>query len=121
MSSDDLDIVRPRVGGAVIVCLSFRPVRGHASLRGWCDLQIPSWRLRLHDCGVFSKDGKNWIALPSKVQLGRDGQPLTDDAGKAKYSASVSFDNSETLARFVAAATQAVLDYRPDAFGEVRP
>ena len=44
-------------------------------LLGKFDIVIPEWgALTIHECTVFQKEGKRWIALPSKEYQAKDGQ-----------------------------------------------
>ncbi|MGZ2372516.1 MULTISPECIES: hypothetical protein [Sinorhizobium] len=72
------------------------------SLRGYVDLQIPRWRLRLMSCAAFSNGENEWIALPSRP-TGKDG----------KWVPLVAFDDQQTAQAFGRAAIAALDGYAP--------
>jgi hypothetical protein len=77
------------------------------TLQGFLDLELPSG-LVLRECSYHARDGKAWIGLPSKPQIGRDGKHRADENGKLLYAAIIDFATKEARERFHAAALQAV-------------
>lgn len=54
-------------------------------LKGYADFFIENWELEIYGCGVFSKEGRNWVAMPSREYKDADG--------KTKYFPIVKFRN----------------------------
>jgi hypothetical protein len=100
-----------------IRCVSLRHINKGA-LIAFCDLQCEAWSLLLHDrkwsceawslllhdCKWFSKNGNEWISLPSTSYTNRDG--------KTVYKDLIEFTDKEVSERFNRAALQAVKTYR---------
>jgi hypothetical protein len=80
-----------------------------ATLRGFLTLTLPSG-LVLHDCTWHvHPNGTEWIGLPGKPQIDKDGQQRRDPAtGKVMYSPVVEVPGKEARERFQAAALAAV-------------
>ena len=79
------------------------------TLRGFCSLHLPSG-LVLRDCSVHRHpEGREWVGLPGKPQMDRDGQPRRDPStGKLLYSAIIEIPDRDTREKFQAAALAAV-------------
>ena len=108
-----LDIVRPATGGG-INCIAFKPYDSGGVVRGWADLQIIGWHFRILGCPASSHGERRWVGLPGKPMTDRDGQPLRDEGGKARYVAFAAFDDKDLLHRFFSDAAVRALDlYAP--------
>jgi hypothetical protein len=62
--------------------LSWKPLVKN-SLRGFASVELPIG-LKIFDVPVMISSGKAWAALPSKMQMLRDGQPRRDGNGNGK-------------------------------------
>ena len=80
------------------------------TLRGFVTLYLEPSGLVLNDCTLHRMpDGRQWIGLPAKPQLDRDGQHRKDPAtGKPLYVPVVEIQGKEARERFQAAALAAV-------------
>jgi hypothetical protein len=87
----------------------WRPME-RGSLRGFVALSLQPSGLILHDCTLHrTADGREWIGLPSKPQVDREGQHRKDPStGKPLYSPVVEIQDKEARERFQAAALTAV-------------
>src|ERR1041384_5042397 len=87
----------------------WRPVQKN-SLQGFVTLHLAPSGLVLYDCSLHRRpDGKEWIGLPAKPQLTRDGQQRKDPAtDKVLYVPVVEITGKEARERFQAAALAAV-------------
>jgi hypothetical protein len=103
-------------GKVTIVCENFRPI-ARGTLRGFATIVIPEWRLRLIDVSVHvHESGSRWASLPSKPQIGRDGQ-LIKKAGKTQYSPIIELIGGRDVRdAFSARVIEAVLQLDPHAF-----
>ena len=99
----------------MIRATGWRPME-RGSLKGFITLCFAPSGLVLHDCTLHYKDGKDWIGLPGKPQIDRDGQHRKDPAtGKPLYVAVVEIQGKEARERFQAAALAAVHQLLGDA------
>jgi hypothetical protein len=80
------------------------------SLRGFVKLHLEPSGLVLNDCTYHRRpDGAEWIGLPGKPQLDREGQHRKDPTtGKALYTPVVEVGGKEARERFQRAALAAV-------------
>jgi hypothetical protein len=87
----------------------WRPVERN-SLRGFITLNLEPSGLVLRDCTVHrTQDGREWIGLPAKPQIDRDGQHRKDpETGKSLYTAVVEVQGKEAWERFQTAPLAAV-------------
>lgn len=69
------------------------------TLRGFFDLVLPSG-LVLKECSWHCQADKQWIGLPGKPQLDRDGRHRVDDTGKRLYSNIVEIRGKEAASSF---------------------
>lgn len=117
MSALTPDMHRTPVSAGISI-LAFKPMSGSGSLRGFVDVHIPAWRLRLFGCPVHESHGRRWVGLPSRPQIDRDGVAVRDEEkGKVRYFPVIGFDDVEVLHRFSDATVAALEIYNPDAFG----
>ena len=87
----------------------WRPIQRN-TLRGFVTLTFEPSGLVLHDCAIH-KEGRDWIGLPGKPQIDRDGQPRKDPiTGKQLYVAIVEIPDRDARERFQQAALAAVRD-----------
>jgi hypothetical protein len=87
---------------------NWRPLDRH-SLQGFVTLTLEPSGIVLHDCTLHGKGDREWIGLPGKPQVDRDGQPRKDPAtGKALYIPVVSIPDKAARERFQTAALAAV-------------
>lgn len=79
------------------------------TLQGFFTLELPSG-LILNECTYHkAPSGSEWIGLPGRPQLDRDGMQRKDPAtGKALYTPSVEIKGKQQRERFQAAALAAV-------------
>jgi hypothetical protein len=82
-----------------IVATNLRPI-DKGSLKATVDLVVSRWHLAFRGCLWFSKDGKEWIAFPSKEWTNSDGDK--------KYSVLIEFTDRKTAERFQTAALAAM-------------
>lgn len=86
----------------------WRPAQKN-TLQGFCSLHLEPSGITLHDCSLHRRpDGREWIGLPAKPQLDRNGQQRKDASGKAIYTPIVELKGKEQRERFQAAALAAV-------------
>lgn len=80
------------------------------TLQGFCKLTLEPSGLVLNDCTFHRHlDGREWVGLPGKPQIERDGQPRKDpNTGKTLYAPVVEIIGKEARERFQAAALAAV-------------
>jgi hypothetical protein len=97
-----------------------RPVAKPGVLRGWVTVLQPSGQ-RIHDCGVYCKDGRWWVSPPSKPRIGRDGQQMKDAAGKLRWDPLVSFASRELESKWSNAVLDALRQAHPHTLDEVAP
>ena len=65
--------------------------------------------LVLRDCSLHERDGKRWIGLPARPQLGRDGRQLVaPKTGQPAYATVIDFSDHKARERFQTAALAAV-------------
>lgn len=102
----------PPRGGVTVT--AFKPVTSGA-LRGFCTVRL-GIGLTIAEVGIFESHGKRWCALPSKPQVGRDGQVLTDANGKRLYTPLMNWSDRAQSDRFSEAVIDALLLAHPDAF-----
>lgn len=86
----------------------WRPLERN-TLRGFLTLELPSG-LILHECTYHrTVTGAEWIGLPGRPQLDREGKQRKDpDTGKSLYVSIVELRGKEQRDRFQAAALAAV-------------
>ena len=78
------------------------------TLRGFVTLELPSG-LILRECTYHrAATGAEWVGLPGRPQLDRDGRQRKDATGKSLYTPIVEFKGKERRERFQAAALAAV-------------
>lgn len=97
----------------------YRPI-AKGAWRGWLIVMQPSGQ-RIHDCGLFERDGHWWVAPPSKPRLGRDGQQRRDANGKAQWSPVVSFATKELADKWSDAVLAALRVSHPLVLNEQAP
>ena len=74
-------------------CTEFKEVKSN-TLQGFATLQMDSG-LIIKECALHSKDGSEWVGLPSKPQIDKDGNARRDDNGKIRYTPMVEFVSKE--------------------------
>jgi hypothetical protein len=101
-------VARAADAAAMIVASDWRPMERN-TLRGFMTLTLSPSGLRLRECTEHKKDGKRWIGLPSKPQLGAEGRHRVDPStGKKLYTPIVEITGTEARKRFQDAALAAV-------------
>jgi hypothetical protein len=80
------------------------------SLQGFVILTLEPSGIVLHDCTYHRMpEGREWIGLPGKPQIDREGQHRKDPAtGKPLYTPVVEIKNKAARERFQLAALAAV-------------
>lgn len=71
--------------------LNFKPI-GKGVLIGKFDAKIPEWHITIRGIVIFEKDGRKWIAMPSKE--------FTNDQGAKKHYEHVVFDSPSIKEKF---------------------
>ena len=92
-----------------LTCIGFRPFCKNI-LRGFADVRIEQMRLVLHELAIYEKNGKAWAQLPSRPWV-KDGQVVTDDDGKPKYTPLFEFDSAAVRTAFSDAVIRALLEH----------
>jgi hypothetical protein len=79
------------------------------TLVAFCTLRLDPSGLVLNDCSYHRKDDREWIGLPGKPQIDRDGTPRKDpNTGKQLYTPVVEIPDRNQRERFQQAALAAV-------------
>jgi hypothetical protein len=78
------------------------------TLRGFLTLTLEPSGLVLRDCSLHKMNEKEWIGLPGKPQLDKEGRHRADDKGKKLYVPVVELKDKAAYARFQEAALVAV-------------
>jgi hypothetical protein len=93
----------------MIRAFNFRERRSN-TLVGFVDLALEPSGITLHHCTVHQgQDGQQWIGLPGRPQLDKEGRQRRDPGtGKALYVPSVSIPEKQARERFQRAAIEAV-------------
>lgn len=79
------------------------------TLRGFVKLTLEPSGLVLNDCTLHQKGDRQWIGLPGRPQIDRDGTLRRDpNSGKPLYAPSVEIPDKEARERFQRAALAAV-------------
>jgi hypothetical protein len=87
---------------------NWRPLKRN-SLRGFLSLTLEPSGIVLHDCALHRKGDREWIGLPGKPQMDRDGQQRKDPTtGEALYTPIVEIPDKDARQRFQNAALDAV-------------
>jgi hypothetical protein len=90
-----------------ITASDFKPM-DKGALRGFVTLKLPSG-LVLKECTFMNSNDKEWIGLPGKPQIDREGKVRKDAAtGKTLYVSIVDFDSKEAHDKFQDLALAAV-------------
>jgi hypothetical protein len=90
-----------------MIALNFKSLHRN-SLQGFFDLQLASG-LVLRECSLHKMDDKEWVGLPGKPQLNKDGTQRVDaSTGKKLYVCVVDFADKATRERFRKTALAAV-------------
>jgi hypothetical protein len=108
MTADTAQRQRP------MVLVEWRPMV-RATLRGFCAVEMTSG-LIVRDLSVHQRDGRAWVAMPAKPQIGRDDKLVRTHNGKAQYSQVIGFRNRELADRFSNAVLALVNAEHPEAF-----
>lgn len=77
------------------------------ALIGRAAVRLPSG-LEISDIGIFAKDGRRWAQLPAEMMRDRDGQPLKDERGKARYRSPLKWQSRDLQERFSAALIELI-------------
>jgi hypothetical protein len=85
------------------------------ALRGFANLQLLDSGLFLHDCAIWSSNGRAWVTLPSKAILGRDGQQVVS-SGVRQYTPCAEWPSREVADRWSAAVVTLVKQRYPELF-----
>jgi hypothetical protein len=97
--------------------LEFKPI-AKGALRGFCRIELPNG-LVIHDAMVFASHGKTWANLPSKPQIGQDGQLKRDASGKLAYSPILEWRDADLRKRFSDALVALVRVEHPGIFEDL--
>lgn len=93
----------------MIAASDWRPVVKN-TLQGFLTLKLSPSGIVLHECSLHeTADGRRWISLPSKPQIGEDGRHRTDPTTwKKLYVPVVEIAGKAERERFQTAALAAV-------------
>jgi len=94
--------------------IGWKPLE-RSSLRGFATVELPMG-LKIVDCPVLMSNGKVWAALPSKPQIGEDGQQRRDAGGKSALSPVVQWRNRDLAGRWSDAVVALVRAAHPEVF-----
>jgi DNA-binding cell septation regulator SpoVG len=77
--------------------------KGH--LFGFADVAVPIWgtMMNIKGCKVFTKNGGQWITLPSRE--------YQNDQGETKYQALIGLDDEAVYKKFMKGVTEAWTKY----------
>ncbi len=81
-----------------ITCIKFNPVNKGA-LVGYATIFVEKWGLEIPSCGLFSKDGKEWMTLPQRAY---------EKDGKTAYSSYLRFKDDNIYKKFMEIALKAI-------------
>jgi hypothetical protein len=96
-----------------IDCIGFKPIR-KGTLVGFADIVIRELKLTIHDVGLHEKGSSRFASPPSRPWV-KDGQVVTDDAGKTQYVQIIEFADRGTRDAFSQTVWRAVEKFDPDA------
>lgn len=82
--------------------VNFTPLN-KGSLQGFLDIFIPSLNWTICGCGLFQKEDRKWVSMPSRSKK-------DPDTGMITYSDVISM-SKEDKGKFSSAAMQAYKDY----------
>ena len=92
----------------MITATDWRP-RVQTTLQGFLTLKLLPSGIVLRECSLHEKEGRRWIGLPSKPQIGEDGRHRTDPTTSKKlYTPIVEVAGKNERERFQAAALAAI-------------
>jgi DNA-binding cell septation regulator SpoVG len=74
--------------------------------------------LILHDLRLMAGRNGAWVAMPSKPQIDRDGQPRLDENGRQTYSQIVEFRDRATADKFRDQVIDAIQRQHPEVIEE---
>lgn len=83
----------------------WKPLR-RATLLGFATVAMPD--LIIHDVLVYESESGPWASPPGKPLFGKDGAPLRDAAGKARFTPIVSFPDRAARSRWSNAVIEAL-------------
>lgn len=86
-----------------IECIEYRSHQSGA-LQGFANFRVPKMGIELFGCGVFMKNGKRWLSLPSR-------EYQDQDSGEKKYISILRFIEKEHNDAFCRAALKALDEY----------
>ena len=95
-----------------IVCSDWRPCERN-TLRGFADFLFLAIELHVRDCAVHESNGKHWVQLPARPQLGQNRELVREANGRVRYATILAFDSTEAASEFNDAALKALSDYDP--------
>ena len=55
------------------------------TLRGFAVIAIPELKMQIREVGLFEKNTSRWASLPSRPQIGRDGNLRRNGDGQVLY------------------------------------
>lgn len=92
----------------MIRALDWRPLERN-SLQGFVSLALEPSGLVLRDCALHRREDREWIGLPGKPQVDREGRQRQDPkTGKALYTPVIEIPDKASRERFQQAALAAV-------------
>jgi hypothetical protein len=100
-----------------IECIEYKP-HPSGALQGFANFRVPKMGIEIYGCGVFMKDGKRWVSMPSRDYKDPEN-------GEKKYISIMRFIVQSHNESFVTAALAAldkwcqehsVLEVKPSEF-----
>lgn len=81
-------------------CLDYKKMESGA-LQGFANFKLAKMGVELFGCGVFMKNGKRWVSMPSREYVDKE-------SGDKKYIAIMRFINKDHAEAFSRSALQAL-------------
>lgn len=86
----------------MIKCIGYISVK-NGTFRGFADILLEEEGIEIYGCTLHSKDGKNYLNLPSRS--------YKDSKGKEKHSPVIRFSNPKRFAEICEQAKEAIDTY----------
>jgi len=88
----------------MIECIRYKPVN-KGCLLGFADLLVEEVRMvNIYGCGVFTKEGRRWVAMPSR-------EIIDESTGMRKYYAHMRFHEAGGMHQFSHDAMKSILPH----------
>jgi hypothetical protein len=103
----------PKPAAAAVKIAKLVPHRS-GSMLAFLSVETASGMI-IHDLRLITGRNGTWIAMPSKPQLDRDGNPRLDANGRPTYSQIVEFRDRATADKFRDLVIEALRQQHPEA------